>query len=297
MPGQFKQWKPTTFMAMAAQMWPRPDQPIVYGSVEINMCKALDYIKLYSEKHGVHVTVTHLVIAILARYLKKYPESNVKCEAGKFYQRQDIDIFVLVSVPEKKEDLAGVMLRNCDKMSLADIAYSLRDKATELKHGKDETYGKSRSMFARYPPWVTKIILKFADFYLNRMNRDLSGQGMPQDPFGSAMVTSVGMFGVEEGYGPIIPLSRLPIFIVVTEVRDRPWVEDGKVVVRPILKLMATLDHRVMDGFKGGQLSAELKRIQEPEKVFGLEEKIPVGLRTEVEEPVKPISCTGVEGY
>jgi pyruvate dehydrogenase E2 component (dihydrolipoamide acetyltransferase) len=237
------------------------------------------------------------VIAILARYLKKYPESNVKCEAGKFYQRQDIDIFVLVSVPEKKEDLAGVMLRNCDKMSLADIAFSLRDKATELKHGKDETYGKSRSMFARYPPWVTKIILKFADFYLNRMNRDLSGQGMPQDPFGSAMVTSVGMFGVEEGYGPIIPLSRIPIFIVVTEVRDRPWVEDGKVVVRPILKLMATLDHRVMDGFKGGQLSAELKRIQEPEKVFGLEEKIPVGLRTEVEEPVKPISCTGVEGY
>ncbi len=297
MPGRFKRWKPTTFMAMAAQMWPRPDQPIVYGSVEIDMCKALDYIKQYSEKHGVHVTVTHLVIAILARYLKKYPEANVKCEAGKFYQRQDIDIFVLVSIPGKKEDLGGVILRNCDEMSLADIAYRLRDKATEVKHGKDETYGKSRSMFAKYPPWVTKIIVKFADFYLNRMNRDLSSQGMPRDPFGSAMVTSVGMFGVEEGYGPIIPLSRIPIFIVVTEVRDRPWVEDGKVVARPIMKLMVTLDHRVMDGFKGGQLSAELKRIQDPEKVFGFAEKIPVGQRTEVEEPVEPVSCTKVEGY
>jgi pyruvate/2-oxoglutarate dehydrogenase complex dihydrolipoamide acyltransferase (E2) component len=297
MSGRFKRWKPTTFMAMAAQMWPRPDQPVVYGSVEIDMCKALDYIKQYSEKHEVHVTVTHLVIAILARYLKKYPEANVKCEAGKFYQRQDIDIFVLVSIPGKKEDLGGVILRNCDEMSLADIAYRLRDKATEVKHGKDETYGKSRSMFAKYPPWVTKIIVKFADFYLNRMNRDLSGQGMPQDPFGSAMVTSVGMFGVEEGYGPIIPLSRIPIFVVVTEVRDRPWVEDGKVVVRPILKLMVTLDHRVMDGFKGGQLSAELKRIQDPEKVFGFAEKIPVGQRTEVEEPVEPVSCTKVEGY
>jgi len=297
MPGRFKRMKPTTFMAMAAQMWPRPDQPIVYGSVEIDMCKALDYIKQYSEKHGVHVTVTHLVIAILARYLKKYPEANVKCEAGKFYQRKDIDIFVLVSIPGKKEDLGGVILRNCDEMSLADIAYRLRDKATDVKHGKDETYGKSRSMFAKYPPWVTKIIVRFADFYLNRMNRDLSGQGMPRDPFGSAMVTSVGMFGVEEGYGPIIPLSRIPIFIVVTEVRDRPWVEDGKVVVRPIMKLMVTLDHRVMDGFKGGQLSAELKRIQDPEKIFGFEEKIPVGLRTEVEEPVEPVSCTKVEGY
>jgi len=193
-------------MAMAAQMWPKPDQPIMYGSVEIEMSKALDYIERYSQKHGVHVSVTHLVIAVLARYLKKYPEANVKCESGKFYQRQDIDIFVLVSVPGKREDLGGVMLRNCDEMSLADIAAKLRSKATEVKHGKDDTYGKSRSIFAKYPPWVTKIVVRFADFYLNRMNRDLSGQGMPQDPFGSAMVTSVGMFGVEEGYGPIIPL-------------------------------------------------------------------------------------------
>ena len=284
-------------MAMAAQMWPKPDQPIMYGSVEIEMSKALDYIERYSQKHGVHVTVTHLVIAVLARYLKKYPEANVKCESGKFYQRQDIDIFVLVSVPGKKEDLGGVMLRNCDEMSLADIAAKLRSKATEVKHGKDDTYGKSRSIFAKYPPWVTKIVVRFADFYLNRMNRDLSGQGMPQDPFGSAMVTSVGMFGVEEGYGPIIPLSRLPIFVVVTEVRDRPWVEDGQVVVRPIMKIMVTLDHRVMDGYKGGQLSAELRRMEDPEKVFGLAEAGPVKLGTEAEKPIEPVSGTKSEGY
>ena len=159
------------------------------------------------------------------------------------------------------------------------------------------SHRKTRNIFAKYPPWVTKIIVKFADFYLNRMNRDLSGQGMPQDPFGSAMVTSVGMFGVEEGYGPIIPLSRLPIFAVVTEVRDRPWVEDGKVVVRPIMKIMVTLDHRVMDGYKGGQLSAELKRMEDPEKVFCLAEAGPVKLGTEAEKPIEPVSGTKTEDY
>jgi len=288
MPGNYKRMKPTSFMAMASQMWVHPNQPTVYGSVEIEMIKALDYIKRYSEKHGVHVTVTHLVIGILARYLKKYPEANVKCEAGKFYRREDIDIFVLVSVPGNKEDVAGVMLRNCDKMSLADIAARLRGKAGEVKRGKDDTYGKTRNIFAKYPPWVTKIIVKFADFYLNRMNKDLSSQGMPQDPFGSAMVTSVGMFGVEEAYGPIIPLSRLPLFLVVTEVRDRPWVEDGNLVVRPLMKIMVTLDHRVMDGYKGGQLSSELRRIQDPEKVFGFAEKVSVGQGAEGEKPVEP---------
>ena len=70
MAGRFKRIKPTSFMAMAAQMWPKPDQPIMYGSVEIEMTKALEYIKKYSEKHAVHVTVPHLVIATLARHLK-----------------------------------------------------------------------------------------------------------------------------------------------------------------------------------------------------------------------------------
>jgi hypothetical protein len=97
--------------------------------------------------------------------------------------------------------------------------------------------------------------------------------------------------------GPIIPLSRLPIVMVVTEVRDRPWVEDDKVVVRPIMKIMVTLDHRVMDGYKGGQLSAELKRIQDPEEAFGLAEKIPVGQGTRAEKPVEPVSDTKLQAY
>ncbi len=287
MPGRFKRIKPTPFMAMAAQMWSQPDQPIIHGSVEVEMTRAMDFMKRYSERYGVHVTVTHMAIAAVARYLRKYPESNLKCEAGKYYQRMDVDIFVLVSVPGKKEDVAGVMIRNCDQLSLAEIAERLRGKATEVKGGKDETYGKTRSIFGKYPPWVTKIILKFADFYLNRMNRDLSKQGMPQDPFGAAMVTSVGMFGIEEGYGPIIPLSRLPIFVVVTEIKERPWVENGQVVARPTLKLMVTLDHRVLDGYKGGQLAEVLREtFNDPERVLGFEEKVSIAYL--VDNPVLP---------
>jgi pyruvate/2-oxoglutarate dehydrogenase complex dihydrolipoamide acyltransferase (E2) component len=289
MPGRFKRMKPTSVMAMAAQMWPKPNNPIIYGAAELEMTQALEYMKRYSEKHGVHVTATHLVIAMVARYLKKYPEVNVKCEAGKFYQRQDIDIFVVVSVPGSKEDLAGVMLRDCDKMSLADIAARVAGKAGEVKRGKDETYGKGRSIFERYPRWLMKIILKFGDFYINRMNRELPSLGMPKDPFGSATVSSLGMFGVEEGYGALMPGSRQPLFVLVTEVRDKPWVEDGKVVVRPIMNVMVTMDHRIMDGYKGGQFCVEGRRIiDNPEKVFGFTEKVPVGQGAEDEKRVEP---------
>jgi len=71
-------------------------------------------------------------------------------------------------------------------------------------------------------------------------------------------------------------------FRTVPEVRERPGIEDGKLVIRPILKLGVTLDHRVMDGYKGGQLSAELKLMfQDPEK-------IPVSYGAEVEKPIEP---------
>jgi len=78
-------------------------------------------------------------------------------------------------------------------------------------------------------------------------------------------------------------------FRTVPEVRERPGIEDGKLVIRPILKLGVTLDHRVMDGYKVGQLSAELKLMfQDPEKILGLAEKIPVSYGAEVEKPIEP---------
>jgi pyruvate/2-oxoglutarate dehydrogenase complex dihydrolipoamide acyltransferase (E2) component len=61
-------------------------------------------------------------------------------------------------------------------------------------------------------------------------------------------------------------------------------VEDGKVVVRPVMKIMATIDHRVMDGYKGGQLSAELREsVENPEKAFGLAEKISIAQKVQAE--------------
>jgi len=44
----------------------------------------------------------------------------------------------------------------------------------------------------------------------------------------------------------------------------------------------------VMDGYKGGQLSSELRRIQDFEKVFGFAEKVHVGQGSEDEKPVEP---------
>ncbi len=291
MAGRFKKTRDiTAFQAFAAHLWAQPNQPHILGQVNVEMSRALDYLKRYSALHGVKVTVTHLVIAAAAQFLRKHPEVNMKCQGGKFYRREDIDIFNLVHVPGGR-DLSGVMLRDCDRMSLASIAETLRHRATEVKDRRYDTYGDGMSLFKGLPTWLTRILLKAADFYINTLHKDLSRFGMPRDPFGSLIVTSVGMFGVEEAYGPLPTFARTPIFLCVTKVMDRPWVENGEVVARPVMKIGVTLDHRLMDGYKGAQLANHLKEtISDPLRAFGLTKKVPVGEGVYIGDPMMALT-------
>jgi pyruvate dehydrogenase E2 component (dihydrolipoamide acetyltransferase) len=52
------------------------------------------------------------------------------------------------------------------------------------------------------------------------------------------------------------------------KVTDRPWVEDGKVVVAPVVTASLAADHRASDGHRGALFLIELARaLQEPEKL------------------------------
>ena len=84
---------------------------------------------------------------------------------------------------------------------------------------------------------------------------------MPRDPFGSAIVTSVGMFGIDAAYAPFVPLARCPMLILVPEVRPRPWAVGDRVEVRPVLRLCATFDHRIIDGAAAGRFANRLTQL------------------------------------
>ncbi len=75
-----------------------------------------------------------------------------------------------------------------------------------------------------------------------------------KDEFGSAMITNVGSFGLSQALAPLVPFSRTPLVLLVGEVTERPVAEGGRVVIRPMMNLGVTFDHRFMDGFHGGAM-------------------------------------------
>jgi pyruvate dehydrogenase E2 component (dihydrolipoamide acetyltransferase) len=79
-------------------------------------------------------------------------------------------------------------------------------------------------------------------------------------------VTNLGDQGVELVQGVIYPPQVA--LIGFGKVTDRPWVEDGKVVVAPVVTASLSADHRASDGHRGALFLIELARaLQDPEKL------------------------------
>jgi pyruvate/2-oxoglutarate dehydrogenase complex dihydrolipoamide acyltransferase (E2) component len=247
----------SSFRRMAAAMWRAPRDPSIYGSMDVDATAALAFLR---EQPG-KITITHLVARAVALALRDQPELNCKIRfGGRLEQRETVDVFVTVAT-EGNRDLSGARIERADTKSLAELAREITDRAGKIRGGKDASYRKSRSAMRQVPWWLARPATWLSDVLVNELHLDLASQGMPVDPFGSAIVTSVGMFGIDAAFAPFVPLARCPMLILVPEVRPRPWAVGANVEVRPVLRLCATFDHRIIDGAAAGRFANRLTQL------------------------------------
>jgi len=247
--------KPSMWRKMAMINWGRPSEPQVYARLEVEMTKALAYARGEAERSGVSITPTALVIRALALCFRKHPDANAIVRWGRVYLRKRVHIFCNVAIPGKKADLSGVCVRDADTKTPAQIANELEEAVKRVRRGEDQELAKTRRVLDRIPSFVYRVVLRLIDFIQYGLNVNLGFLGLPQDPFGGALVSSIGFLGMSEGYSPLSPITRAPVVILVGKTEDRPVVRDGNVVVRPTCVLCATLDHRVMDGLLARKLA------------------------------------------
>ena len=110
-------------------------------------------------------------------------------------------------------------------------------------------------MLAVLPPSLLRYTLRAAAWLTSDLNLDLSRFGMPRQAFGGAMITSIGMWGINRAYSPLARYYRVPVLVLVGAVRPQPVAINGEVAVRPVLTLTATFDHRYADGFHAARLA------------------------------------------
>ena len=80
-------------------------------------------------------------------------------------------------------------------------------------------------------------------------------------------ITSLGVMG-GLGATPIINHPEVSI-VSIHAARDRAVVRDGKVIIRKMMNVTSSFDHRIVDGYDGALLIQELKSMLEyPAKIF-----------------------------
>jgi pyruvate dehydrogenase E2 component (dihydrolipoamide acetyltransferase) len=79
-------------------------------------------------------------------------------------------------------------------------------------------------------------------------------------------VTNLGEQGVESVFGVIYPPQVA--LVGFGRIAERPWVENGNLVVRPALSASLSADHRVSDGHRGALFLTEIRELlQHPERL------------------------------
>lgn len=78
---------------------------------------------------------------------------------------------------------------------------------------------------------------------------------------GTFTISNLGMFGIDH-FTPIINQPESAI-LGVCRIVDRALVQDGAVMIRPMMNLCLSFDHRLIDGAVGAQFLARLRQLLE----------------------------------
>jgi pyruvate dehydrogenase E2 component (dihydrolipoamide acetyltransferase) len=80
---------------------------------------------------------------------------------------------------------------------------------------------------------------------------------------GTFTISNLGMFGIEQFVAVLNPPQAAILAVGATE--DRPVVVEGDVVVRPMMTMTLTVDHRAVDGAEGADFLRTVKQfLEEP---------------------------------
>ncbi|CAI5707246.1 unnamed protein product [Peronospora farinosa] len=131
-----------------------------------------------------------------------------------------------------------------------------------LGDGKDfgVDQGDRNKSMSLLPTWVMRNVFGWLG--------GACGVRIPQvgkDPFkfGSCMVTSVGMMGLDMAFPPTTLYSQVPMLVNIGSILDKAVVVNGKVEVRPMLTLTTTIDHQYANGPEVARMAKSLKEFVE----------------------------------
>jgi pyruvate/2-oxoglutarate dehydrogenase complex dihydrolipoamide acyltransferase (E2) component len=248
----------TPWRVTSAAIYTTPTDSRVYGTLDIDVTDAKRFMKEKREA-GIKITMVHLATAVLARAVAfDVPEMNCFIRRGSVVGRERLDVMVPVAMGG--QGVTSVIVRDAHSRTVTSIAEEIRDKAQRARGGEETKAAQNKYLLNRIPWPLRRPAFRFLKWITLDMGVEIKALGLSAHSFGSFVVSDIGSHGLTTGMTSLMPAAKVPAVIVLGKVEEKPVVRNGEIVIRTILPLTGTFDHRIVDGEQIGKLARGIKR-------------------------------------
>lgn len=249
----------TPWRVTSAAIYTTPTDSRVYGTLDIDVTDAASFLRDKREQ-GVKLTMVHLATAVLARAIAfDVPEMNCFIRRGSVVGRERMDVMVPVQVGGDT-GVTAVLIRDAHARSATSIAEEIRGKAQASRAGQEIKAAQNKYLLNRVPWPLRRPVFRLLKWITVDMGLEIKALGLSAHSFGSFVLSDIGSFGLNTGMTSLMPAAKVPAVIVLGKMEEKPVVKNGEVVIRTILPLTGTFDHRIVDGMQIGKLARGIKR-------------------------------------
>lgn len=249
----------TPWRVTSAAIYTTPTDSRVYGTLDIDVTDAKRFIDRKREE-GVKLTMVHMTTAVLARAMAfDAPEMNCFIRRGAVVGRERLDVMVPVQVGGDA-GVTPVIVRDAHARRVSDIADEIREKAARSRAGNEIKAAQNKYVLNRIPWPLRRPIFRVLKWITVDMGVEIRSLGLSAHSFGSFVVSDIGSFGLNTGMTALMPAAKIPCVIVLGKIEQKPVVRKGEIVIRTVLPLTGTFDHRIVDGAQIGKLARGIKR-------------------------------------
>lgn len=249
----------TAWRELATALYAPPAEGKIYGTLDLDVGEALRFLEA-RRAEGVPLTITHLMVAALGRALAEdVPELNCFVRRGRVVPRSRVDV-ALAAQSAAGQGVGVIRVRDAHRLGLAEIAERVRGEAGRHRAGDESRINRSRHALRRIPWPLRRPAVRALSWCVNELGLEVRSLGVSGDVFGSILLSNLGTFGLGTAMLALFPAARLPAAVAMGRVEERAVVRGGEIVIRPVLPVTGTFDHRLVDGEQAGKLAASVAR-------------------------------------
>ncbi len=254
----------TSWRKVASTIYRKPIDSKIYGTVDLDVTELEKFITK-KRKEGTKTTLTYLLTLIMGRAIRQeVPELNSYVKRGKIIQREQVDATVSVLLPGGQ--MGSVKVENTDKLTVEELAEEIGKEIAQTRKGNENDTMQSKNLLSSVPWPFRNWLFKLYRTATIHWGISVPGIGLDANSFGSYVVSNIGSVGLDTGYAALLPSSNISFVMVLGNVMKKPIVVNDEIVIRRIMSISATLDHRVVDGSHGGKMFRVIKHlIKNPE--------------------------------